>query len=163
MARALLVHNKCDLSASTDGRPVGIRTSTVRGDGVGDLLEAIAGRLVPDAPPPGAAVPFTDEQGAAVRRLAIELANRERISIRVTPMSHNFPILAKMWPDFRPFFRLKGRLPHLLFQSNRGKDANFHLDAVWPEWINSHVQYCRDSPACKAEFKEERAMRCIRL
>ena len=63
---ALLVHNKCDLPPAPGDRPAGLRTSALRGDGIEDLLAAIARRLVPDPPPPGAAVPFTAEQIEAV-------------------------------------------------------------------------------------------------
>lgn len=68
--RAVLVHNKCDLPASPGIRPAGLRTSARHGSGVDDLLATIAGRLVPDPPQPGAAVPFTDEQVDAICRLA---------------------------------------------------------------------------------------------
>ena len=78
--RAVLVHNKCDLPASLGDRPEGLLTSALRGDGIEVLLETIAGRLVPDPPPPGAAVPFTEEQVAAISRLAGELARRVGVS-----------------------------------------------------------------------------------
>jgi hypothetical protein len=52
---------------------VGLSTSAVRGDGIENLLEATARRLVPDAPRSGAAVPFTAEQVAMVYRLAGEV------------------------------------------------------------------------------------------
>lgn len=48
-------------------RPAGVLTSALRGEGLDALLRAIAERLVPEAPPPGAAVPFTAEQ---IERLA---------------------------------------------------------------------------------------------
>jgi tRNA modification GTPase len=67
---ALLVHNKCDLPAASGDRPAGLWTSALRGDGIEDLLAAIAGRLAPNPPSPGAAVPLTPEQVEAVRRLA---------------------------------------------------------------------------------------------
>jgi len=55
---APLVHNKCDLPCSPAGRPAGLATSALTGEGIDDLLALIALRLVPDPPPPGAAVPF---------------------------------------------------------------------------------------------------------
>jgi tRNA modification GTPase len=66
---ALRVHNKCDLPKSSAKRPAGIWTSAVRGDGIDDLLAAIARRLVPIAPPAGAAIPMTIEQVAAIRKI----------------------------------------------------------------------------------------------
>jgi tRNA modification GTPase len=67
--RAILVHNKCDLPMAAEGRPKGLLASALRGDGIEPLWAAIADRLVPHPPPPGAAVPFTPEQVATVRRL----------------------------------------------------------------------------------------------
>ena len=62
-ADALVVHNKCDLPSATDPpRPEGLPTCALDGTGIDDLVRAMAGRLVPRAPPPGAAVPFTPEQ-----------------------------------------------------------------------------------------------------
>jgi tRNA modification GTPase len=64
---AIVVHNKCDLPAAPGPRPQGISISALLGDGVERLLDAMARRLVPDPPPPGAAVPFSAEQVAMVR------------------------------------------------------------------------------------------------
>jgi len=58
---APLVHNKCDLPPSPAGRPGGLATSALTGEGIEELLAAIGARLVPDPPPGAAAVPFTDE------------------------------------------------------------------------------------------------------
>jgi len=63
---ALVVHNKCDLAPHPGERPLGLTTCALRGQGVETLLEVVAHRLVPDAPPPGAAVPFAEEH---VKRL----------------------------------------------------------------------------------------------
>jgi tRNA modification GTPase len=65
----LLVHNKCDLPPASDNRPAGVSTSALRGEGIEALLASISERLVPDPPPPGAAVPFSTEQVEMVRRL----------------------------------------------------------------------------------------------
>ena len=59
---AVLVHNKCDLPASPGDRPAGLSISAIRGEGIDVLLATIGRRLVPDPPPPGAAVPFSSEQ-----------------------------------------------------------------------------------------------------
>lgn len=66
---AVVVHNKSDLPAADGRRPAGLSISALYGNGIPELLAAISRRLVPDPPPPGAAVPFTDEQVAAVRQL----------------------------------------------------------------------------------------------
>jgi tRNA modification GTPase len=67
---ALVIHNKSDLAAASGpGRPAGLLTSATRGDGLEQLLGEIAGRLVPEPPPPGTAVPFTAEQVAKLDRL----------------------------------------------------------------------------------------------
>ena len=60
--RTLLVVNKIDLASfvSTDD-PVTVGTCAVTGEGVEQLLTAIAVRLVPNVPPSSAAVPFTNE------------------------------------------------------------------------------------------------------
>lgn len=60
---ALIVHSKCDLSrAASPERPDGIATSATTGLGIGALVGAIAGRLVPEPPPDNAPVPFTEAQ-----------------------------------------------------------------------------------------------------
>jgi len=67
---ALLVHNKCDLPECAESvpgvasRPDGLRTSALRGDGLAGLLGAIARRLLPEVPEPGAPVPFAEEHFA---------------------------------------------------------------------------------------------------
>ena len=65
---AMLVHSKCDLPAAPGERLAGLRTSAIRGEGIDVLLDAIARRLVPDPPPPGAAVPFSGEQVEMLRQ-----------------------------------------------------------------------------------------------
>ena len=65
---AVLVHNKCDLPPAPGGRPDGLSTSALHGEGIESLLATIARRLVPDPPPPGAAVPFLSEQVDMLRR-----------------------------------------------------------------------------------------------
>jgi tRNA modification GTPase len=72
----LLVHSKCDLPLASDKRPAGVSTSALRGEGIEALLASISERLVPDPPPPGAAVPFSAEQVEMVRRL--QSVNRSR-------------------------------------------------------------------------------------
>lgn len=73
-SEALVVINKCDLVASAGGnRPEGIAVSALTGEAVPSLVDIIGRRLVPGPPPPGAAVPFTEPQGRAIR-LAAEAA-----------------------------------------------------------------------------------------
>ena len=55
---------------SQQARPAGLSVSALQGRGMAELLDAITRRLVPDPPPPGAAVPFTAEQVEAVKQLS---------------------------------------------------------------------------------------------
>jgi tRNA modification GTPase len=73
---ALLVQNKADLTGSYTSsekkRPAGIITSAMTGMGIHELVEEIAKRLVPIAPPHGGAVPFSLEQ---IERCKVLLGN----------------------------------------------------------------------------------------
>ncbi len=71
--RALRVDNKSDLSRALGTRPPALEASALQGVGIGELLLAIVQRLVPDPPPPGAAVPFTEDQCGQLRRLAAKV------------------------------------------------------------------------------------------
>jgi len=70
---ALLVDNKDDLPRAPGARPPTLKTNALQGDGVPHLLAAIARRLVPSPPGPGAAVPFTEEQCRCLRDLAARM------------------------------------------------------------------------------------------
>ncbi len=59
---AVVVHNKSDLPGASGAPKPGIATSALLGHGIEELTAAIADGLVPDPPPPGTAVPFTEEQ-----------------------------------------------------------------------------------------------------
>jgi tRNA modification GTPase len=63
---ALRIDNKDDLLPASGSRPPGLKTSAATGAGVADLCREIAARLVPDAPPSGAAMPFTDAIADAI-------------------------------------------------------------------------------------------------
>lgn len=60
----LLVENKCDLPATvaSSNLPAACRTSAATGEGIAELIAAMALRLVPSSPEPGAAMVFTHEQ-----------------------------------------------------------------------------------------------------
>jgi tRNA modification GTPase len=64
----LLVRNKIDLVPQWPNRDAAICISALTGQGLDNLLAIISRRLVPDAPPPGAAVPFSS---AIVDRLTM--------------------------------------------------------------------------------------------
>ena len=70
---ALRLANKADLPAAWDATEMGSRPiSAERGDGIEGLVAEIARRLVPEAMPPGGAVPFRQDQArhlARARRL----------------------------------------------------------------------------------------------
>ena len=70
--QALLLHNKADLAAAPGERPPGLEVSAHRPEDVPTILDAVVRRLVPSPPVPGEAIPFTEEQAAAVRE-ALEL------------------------------------------------------------------------------------------
>jgi tRNA modification GTPase len=77
--RLLVAISKCDLSncwgVADWGNAWGIRlVSAVTGDGIASLGAEIARRLVPDPPPPGAAVPYTPELAEAVYQAHAALA-----------------------------------------------------------------------------------------
>jgi tRNA modification GTPase len=75
---ALVVANKADLPAAwTPDRPGLLPVSAQRGDGLDTLLAVIAARLVPAPPPPGAAVPFREDQVLALRSARDRLAAGE--------------------------------------------------------------------------------------
>jgi len=74
---AVIVHNKIDLVSSGgvlgSGRPAGTATSALVGDGIESLLGRIAGRLVPEPPPQGVAVPFLATQCHCLREVVLAL------------------------------------------------------------------------------------------
>jgi tRNA modification GTPase len=59
----LFVLTKMDQKPTWDlrGMPQAVRVSSKHGDGIDELMQRVVRRLVPDEPPPGAAVPFTPE------------------------------------------------------------------------------------------------------
>ena len=65
--RTLVVINKIDVAAHPVECRESIGTSALTGEGVAQLLDVIAHRLVPQVPPAGLAVPFTREQGRALQ------------------------------------------------------------------------------------------------
>lgn len=66
----LVVHSKCDLPPAAGSRVVGLATSALQAEGIAALAKAIVNRLIPDPPPPGAAVPFSSEHLAQLARLS---------------------------------------------------------------------------------------------
>ncbi len=72
---ALLAANKSDLPPAWPAGPPSldlrsiVTISAEKGDGIPSLIEAVVKRLVPDPPPPRAAVPFRREQVDALRRV----------------------------------------------------------------------------------------------
>ena len=63
------VVNKVDLEAAWDFDQAknAVRVSALTGSGLAELCDAVSGWLVPQAPPPGAAVPFTPHLCAQVQ------------------------------------------------------------------------------------------------
>ncbi len=87
VTRTLRVVNKVDLVASrdqltsvADAESTGaVLTSALTGEGMAELAAAIGRRLVPSAPTPGTAVPFTEAQvtSLAAARAAVERRDRQ--------------------------------------------------------------------------------------
>jgi tRNA modification GTPase len=78
---AVIVHNKADLAPAASHAlsaglppPPGRRVSALHKAGLEDLLHAIAARLVPHPPEPGAAIPFMREQVTILVRAAHAVA-----------------------------------------------------------------------------------------
>lgn len=69
---ALRVHNKSDLPPGEGRRPDGLQISAAHQTGIDALCREIAGRLVPQPPSPGAAVPFRPEHLAMIENLFID-------------------------------------------------------------------------------------------
>lgn len=67
---ALVVHNKCDLAPARVPRLNGLLTSALTGEGIEELVRAVAARLVPHPPRARAPVPFTGGQIDALERAA---------------------------------------------------------------------------------------------
>lgn len=68
-ADAFLVWNKIDIGSAL--APAGAHSISARtGEGVDDLLRFLGRRLVPDAPPPGAAVPFSPTIADSIAAIA---------------------------------------------------------------------------------------------
>jgi tRNA modification GTPase len=63
LAAVMYVVNKSDLPPAWDrpSAPNAIHVSALTGEGLSELCAAVIARLVPDPPPPGAAVPFTPQ------------------------------------------------------------------------------------------------------
>ena len=64
---AIVVHNKSDLGLQDDAAPQGLRVSALCGQGIGDIAAAILSRLIMNELAPGDAIPFIDEQVAALQ------------------------------------------------------------------------------------------------
>jgi tRNA modification GTPase len=88
-----LAINKTDLPPGWDWNqfPDAVRVSALGGDGLAELCRVIAQRLVPEAPPPGTAVPFTPKLCAAIaearRLLAAGAAKSVREHLQAIPRS----------------------------------------------------------------------------
>jgi tRNA modification GTPase len=84
---ALVVHNKCDLAPMPAGDwPAGMRTSALTGQGIAELVRTLGAKLIPDPPPPGAAVPFSERQVDAIVNAIclLDLGRPEEASTAIT-------------------------------------------------------------------------------
>jgi tRNA modification GTPase len=93
LAAVRYVINKSDLPPAWDAAsaPDAVRVSALTGDGLAELCTAVIAHLVPDPPPPGAAVPFTphlcDRIAEAQRVLADGDAEEARRIVVLLPPS----------------------------------------------------------------------------
>ncbi len=76
LVAVLYVLNKRDLPPAWDAAsaPDAVRVSALTGDGLADLCTAVIAHLVPDPPPPGAAVPFSAHLCEGVKEAQLLLA-----------------------------------------------------------------------------------------
>ncbi len=72
---AIVVHNKSDLGLQDETAPQGLRASAVCGQGIEDVAAAILSGLITNELAPGDAMPFTDEQVAALQSVENALRN----------------------------------------------------------------------------------------
>jgi len=70
----LVVRNKSDLTPTKTGLKSGVSMSAKNGEGLDELLEAIANRLVPQTPQPGDAILFHPAQKASIEATIAELS-----------------------------------------------------------------------------------------
>jgi len=70
----MLVANKIDIADAVTADIETYPVSALTGTGIIELVESIAGRLVPEAPPPGSAVPYTPVLVEQVEQAASALA-----------------------------------------------------------------------------------------
>jgi tRNA modification GTPase len=79
LAPVMYVVNKSDLPPAWDrsSAPDVIHVSALTGEGLGELCAAVIARLVPDPPPPGAAMPFTPQlcEGIALAQRQLAAGN----------------------------------------------------------------------------------------
>lgn len=76
---AVVVHSKCDLVPEPAGdRPAGLRTSAITGQGIAELVQALASKIAPNPPPPEAAIPFTSRQADAIENAFRLLETRKK-------------------------------------------------------------------------------------
>jgi len=81
LGSVLLVINKIDLPPAWDhdSKKDAVSVSALTGAGIAELADAIARRLVPVPPPPGAAVPFTEQLHLGVAE-ALALCRRGQLA-----------------------------------------------------------------------------------
>jgi tRNA modification GTPase len=106
--KALVVHNKSDLVSPASSplplagegpgvRAAGTVTSALYRTGIEDVLRAIATRLVPDPPEPGAAVPFTQDHMAALVGASRAIASGD--TARATLSLDSLFARGATWPE----------------------------------------------------------------
>ena len=95
VTQTLVAINKIDLADFTvDKKSPSIGTCAVEGTGVAELLSAIAARLVPNAPLPGAATPFAPGQVEALQA-ALSAARRQGFCPAIEALFHLVPGFAR--------------------------------------------------------------------
>lgn len=84
-ARLLVVVNKIDLAPSPSDLADGVRyISATKGDGIAELIDAAATRLVPEVPDDGTAIPFTERQIALLKQAIKHFQSSDVAGVRAS-------------------------------------------------------------------------------
>jgi tRNA modification GTPase len=86
----IVVTNKCDRPSTWATEQSDLRVSALTGEGIKALTHVISRKLVPDAPPPGAGVPFLASQIELLLKLrtAVQVGDRDSVAMRLSALAN---------------------------------------------------------------------------